>query len=254
MTIERPEFPQFFITEAAPCPYIDGKVERKVFTHLVGNEAVTLNNVLANGGFRRSQNIAYRPSCEDCHACVSVRIPVDKFIWKKRFLRVLKRNKHLSSHTMPAVTTPEQFSLFSDYVASRHGDGGMADMTVLDFSAMVEESSVNTNLIEYRRQPQISLAAPAIPNGRQTGDLEAVALTDRLADGLSMIYSFFDIDLASQSLGTFMILDHIQKAKKMGLPYLYLGYWINGSQKMSYKADFLPQERLGENGWVLVDS
>ena len=253
MTIERPEFPQFFITEEANCPYIDGRMERKVFTHLVGNDAVKLHDVLANGGFRRSQNIAYRPSCEDCHACVSVRIPVDKFIWKKSFLRVLKRNKHLSSHIMPAVTTPEQFSLFSDYVASRHGDGGMADMTVLDFSAMVEESAVNTNLIEYRHQPQISLANPQTQKGRQQGPLTAVALTDRLADGLSMIYSFFDIELASQSLGTFMILDHIQKTQKMGLPYLYLGYWINGSQKMSYKANFLPQERLGENGWVLVE-
>ncbi len=250
MSIERPEFPQFFITESSPCPYIEGKVERKIFTHLVGSDALKLHDVLANGGFRRSQNIAYRPSCEDCHSCVSVRVPVDKFIWKKRFLRVLKRNKHLSSHTMPAVTTSEQFSLFSDYVSSRHGDGGMADMTVLDFSAMVEESSVNTNLIEYRHQPEISLAHPQ----PQKGPLAGVALTDRLRDGLSMIYSCFDPALSSQSLGTYMILDHIQKTQKMGLPYLYLGYWVNGSQKMSYKANFLPQERLGEDGWVLVDT
>ncbi len=246
MSIERRQFPQFFITRPTPCPYLPDRQERKVFTHLVGNDARQLHDVLSNGGFRRSQNIAYRPACEDCSACVSIRVPVDKFIWNKSFARTSRKNQDLRSQMVDARVESEHYSLFADYIDSRHRDGGMADMTVLDFSAMVDESAVQTNLVEYRLAPDAPLSQP----DPRRGALVAVALTDTLNDGLSMIYSFFDPEMTKRSLGTFMILDHITMAKKLGLPYLYLGFWIQDSQKMAYKARFLPQERLTESGWI----
>jgi arginine-tRNA-protein transferase len=144
-----------------------------------------------------------------------------------------------------AVPTSEQYSVFRGYLDSRHRDGGMADMTVLDYAMMVEDSHVETRIVEYRRQGPDSFIT-----GRGAGDLIAVALTDVLGDGLSMVYSFFDPDQADRSLGTFMILDHISRARRMGLPYVYLGYWVRGSRKMDYKSRFLPQERLSPEGWA----
>ena len=232
MSIERRNFPQFFITGAAPCPYLRGKMERKVFTHLIGQDARTLNDMLSQGGFRRSQNIAYRPACDGCGACVSVRVPVKLFKWSKSFRRTLNMNSDLVSKIVPAKATSEQYSLFRDYIDARHSDGGMADMTVLDFSAMVDESFVDTRIVEYRRTPRM----------RKHGGtgLVSAALFDVLEDGLSLIYSFYDPDLADRGLGTFMILDSIRRASAMGLDYVYLGYWVSGSGKMGYKARFVP--------------
>ena len=244
MTIESRQFPQFFATNPAQCPYLPDCEERKVFTHLVGADAIALHDTLTKAGFRRSQNIAYRPACETCVACVSVRVPVDKFVWTKSFRRIWRKNSDLISDMIEARATSEQYSLFSDYVADRHGDGGMADMSALDFAAMVDESTVDTRLIEYRYRTHDRLE-----HKDSKGELIAVALTDILDDGLSMIYSFFDTDQPKRSLGTFLILDHIEKARKLGLPYVYLGYWVRGSQKMDYKARFLPQERLEDNEW-----
>jgi arginyl-tRNA--protein-N-Asp/Glu arginylyltransferase len=147
-----------------------------------------------------------------------------------------------------AVPTSEQYSVFRSYLDARHRDGGMADMSVLDYSMMVEDSHVETRMVEYRRRGPDSAI-----NGRGSGQLLAVALTDVLSDGLSMVYSFFDSDEAARSLGTFMILDHIARAKEMGLAYVYLGYWVQGSRKMDYKARFLPQQRLTPDGWRRVD-
>ena len=248
MSIERRQFPQFFITNPTPCPYLPDRLERKVFTHLVGNEAEQLHDVLTAGGFRRSQNIAYRPACENCSACISVRVPVDQFVWTKNFTRTYRRNRDLVSQFVDAKVSSEHYSLFADYIDNRHHAGGMADMTVLDFSSMVDESSVKTNLIEFRLRPKAPLASPDPQRGR----LIAVALTDTLGDGLSMIYSFFDPEMSKRSLGTFMILDHVVTAQKLGLPYVYLGFWIENSPKMAYKARFLPQERLFENGWKTI--
>jgi len=245
MSIERRQFPQFFITNPSPCPYLPNRQERKVFTHLIGHDACQLHDMLSIGGFRRSQNIAYRPACDDCSECVSIRVPVDKFNWTKSFTRTLRLNTDLLSQFAPAKTTAEHFSLFSDYIDARHQCGGMSEMTVLDFSSMVDESTVKTNLIEYHHRPKMPLAGP----DSQKGPLAAVALTDTLSDGLSMIYSFFDPALGKRSLGTFMILDHIVKAQKLGLPYVYLGFWVEGSSKMTYKSRFMPQERLAEDGW-----
>jgi leucyl-tRNA---protein transferase len=227
------------------CPYLPGKEERKVFTHIVGKRARDLNEILTQGGFRRSQTIAYRPACESCRACVSVRVLVDEFKPSSNLRRVLKDNLDLIGATMPNRPTSEQYSLFRRYLDARHTDGGMADMTVLDYSMMVEDSHVDTQVVEYRRR-----GIDSGITGRGTGDLVAVCLTDEMADGLSMVYSFYDPAHQDRSLGTLMILDHIERARRMGLPYLYLGYWVEGSKKMDYKARFTPQERLMPSGWA----
>ena len=241
MSIERRNFPQFFITAPAPCPYLPGRLERKVFTHLVGQDARSLNTQLSRGGFRRSQNIAYRPACEGCGACVSVRVPVKQFKLSKSFHRVMDRNKDLQGSPVRAKATSEHYGVFRDYIDSRHGGGGMAEMSVLDFAAMVDETFVDSHLMEYRFPAEVE----------SSGELAGAVLVDLLDDGLSLIYSFYEPTLESRSLGTFIILDQIQRAKRMGLDYLYLGYWVNGSAKMEYKARFLPQERLTPDGWTL---
>ncbi len=239
-----PHAPQFYLTAPSPCPYIEGEFERKVFTHLVGDRAPELNDVLTQGGFRRSQNIAYRPACETCRACVSVRILVDEFEPPRSMRRVAARNDDLIGAIHDAEPSSEQYSLFRTYLDARHRDGGMADMTVLDYAMMVEDSHVDTRIVEYRRRGPGSFIT-----GRGEGELIAVALTDWMSDGLSMVYSFYDPAAEHRSLGTFMILDHIARARAAGLPYVYLGYWVSGSRKMAYKVRFEPQEHLGPKGW-----
>jgi leucyl-tRNA---protein transferase len=240
--------PQFYLTAPSPCPYLAGKEERKVFTHLVGERAGELNNILTQGGFRRSQSIAYRPACEGCRACVSVRVVAADFRPTQSMRRIFRRNVDIASEMRIAVPTSEQYSIFRAYLDSRHRDGGMADMTVLDYAMMVEDSHIETRIIEYRRREP-----GTDPAKRAAGDLLAIALTDVLGDGLSMVYSFFEPDEAPRSLGTFMVLDHIARAQRMGLAYVYLGYWVRGSRKMDYKGRFLPQERLMPDGWARVE-
>jgi arginine-tRNA-protein transferase len=240
--------PQFYLTAPSPCPYLEGKQERKVFTHLVGDKASDLNDLLTHGGFRRSQSIAYRPACDQCRACISVRVIANEFRPTRNFRKVLTRNADLVGEMRSAVPSSEQYAIFRSYLDARHHDGGMADMTVLDYAMMVEDSHVATRIIEYRRR-----TADSGITGRG-GELIAVALTDILGDGLSMVYSFFEPAEQDRSLGTFMILDHISRARRMGLPYVYLGYWIEGSKKMDYKARFLPQQRLAPSGWLRVDA
>jgi leucyl-tRNA---protein transferase len=231
--------PQFYLTAPSPCPYLGGKEERKVFTHLVGERAPELNNILTQGGFRRSQSIAYRPACEGCRSCVSVRVIAKDFHPTVSMRRAARRNADIASDMRIAVPTSEQYAIFRAYLDSRHRDGGMADMTVLDYAMMVEDSHIETRIIEYRV--------------RESKELIAMALTDVLGDGLSMVYSFFEPDQAARSLGTFMVLDHIARAQAMGLAYVYLGYWVRGSRKMDYKSRFLPQERLMPDGWTRVE-
>lgn len=236
--------PQFYLTAPSPCPYIPGQTERKVFTHLVGDRAIGLNDLLSHGGFRRSQTIAYRPACESCQACVSVRVLVNEFDWSKGFRRIRDLNSDLVGDMRAAIPSSDQYALFRRYLDIRHAEGGMASMSMLDYAMMIEDSHVKTRVVEYRRRgPDTAI------NGRGTGPLLGLALTDILTDGLSMVYSFYDPDRASRSLGTFVILDHVLRTKAMGLPYLYLGYWIAGSRKMEYKARFSPQERLAPGGW-----
>lgn len=248
MTRHSTETPQFYLTAPAPCPYLEGRFERKVFTHLVGPKATQLNDILTQGGFRRSQNIAYRPACEGCRACVSVRVIVDEFEETRTFRRIRRANIDLVGTEIAAMPSSEQYALFRRYLDARHAEGGMADMTVLDYAMMVEDTDVETSIIEYRRRgPDTAI------NGRGTGPLLAAVLTDTLSDGLSMVYSFFDPEItARRSLGTFLILDHIRRARAQGLPYVYLGYWVAGSRKMDYKRRFRPQEHLLPQGWTRV--
>ena len=248
MADHSPEQPQFFMTAPHACGYLPGMVERKVFTHLIGRRAPQINDLLTQAGFRRSQTIAYRPACEGCRACVSIRVPVDQFKPSRSHRRVMEANRVLVGEQKSNSATTEQYALFRSYLAGRHPDGGMMEMSVLDFSLMIEDSHVETDVIEYRRR-----GPDTFINGRGTGSLIATALTDVLSDGLSMVYSFYDPSEETRSLGTFMILDHMERARRRGLPYLYLGSWIEGSRKMDYKARFMPQERLGRNGWELYD-
>jgi len=231
--------PQFFLTPGGPCPYLPGRIERKVFARLTGPLAQPLSEALTHSGFRRSQSIAYRPACEGCNACVSVRIVAGAFVASRNQRRLLKRNADLVRRQVPAEATREQFALLRTYLDSRHSGGGMSDMGLFDYVAMVEETPVATHIVEYRRPD---------PDGGP-GTLLACALTDMLRDGLSMVYSFFHPGEDARSLGTTMILDHIEEARRRGLPYVYLGYWVQGSEKMDYKSRFAPLEALGQNGW-----
>ncbi|ESX47630.1 arginyltransferase [Mesorhizobium sp. C416B] len=248
MTHHPTQSPQFFLTAPSPCPYLEGQFERKVFTHLVGDKAPEMNDLLTQGGFRRSQNIAYRPACETCRACVSVRILTQEFTASRNMKRVIQRNSDLIGAMHDAQPSTEQYSLFRGYLDARHRRGGMSDMTVLDYAMMVEDTHVDTKVIEYRRR-----GPDTFITGKGQGELIAVALTDKMADGLSMVYSYFNPEFEDRSLGTFMILDHIARARAMGLPHVYLGYWVNGSRKMNYKMRFMPQEHLGPKGWERYD-
>jgi len=247
LTHQPRDTPQFYLTAPSPCPYLPGRMERKVFTHIVGERAADLNDVLTQGGFRRSQTIAYRPACESCQACVSVRVLASQFLPSRNCRRIFARNGDLVGAMLPATPSSEQYALFRLYIEARHGEGGMADMSAFDYATMVRESHVQTRIVEYRRRGPDTLI-----NGRGQGPLVAVALTDILADGLSMVYSFFDPTSDRRSLGTLLILDHIAKARALGLPYVYLGYWVSGSRKMDYKCRFRPQERLTPEGWARI--
>lgn len=231
---------QFYLTATAPCPYLPDQTERKVFANLPFSDGAHVNDELTQSGFRRSQNIAYRPACETCAACVSVRLPVADFAFSRGQRKVLARNADLSRSLVEAEATPEQFDLLRRYLEGRHPGGGMSDMGWADYVAMVEDTAVRTHLIEYR--------LPSHDGG--PGDLVACALTDLLNDGLSMVYSFYDPALEKRSLGVFAILDHLRQAAAVRLPYVYLGYWVQGSPKMDYKAQFRPLEALRPLGWT----
>ncbi|MDG1472357.1 MAG: arginyltransferase [Ascidiaceihabitans sp.] len=233
-----PLAPQFYVTAPQPCPYLEGRMERKLFTALQGDNAQKLNDSLSQQGFRRSQNVLYRPSCAECSACLSARIDVREFQPSKSQKRVSKRNGWLDRRATSPWATEAQYDLFRTYLDSRHADGGMADMDVFEFAAMVEETPIRSRVVEY--------------TDKDTSDLIAVSLTDVLSDGLSMVYSFFDPEFTRNSLGTYLILDHIRLAQEADLPYVYLGYWVPGSQKMGYKSNFSGLEIYLGNTWQKV--
>ena len=235
---------RFFLTAPTPCPYLPGREERKVFAHLPLSDGPTVNDSLTQVGFRRSQNIAYRPACETCRACQSARAPAGEYVFSRSERKVLARNDDLERHLVESEATLEQFELLRRYLVTRHADGGMAEMTWPDYVAMVEDTAVRTHLIEYRSRSQ----------DRGPGDLIACVLVDVLADGLSLVYSFYDPELTKRSLGSFIILDHLVQARQTGLPYVYLGYWVPGSEKMAYKARFSPLEILKPGGWALMSA
>jgi len=234
-------FPRFFVTSPAPCPYLPGRSERKVFTELKGPHAEQLNEALGRIGFRRSQTVAYRPSCLDCQACVSVRVSALDFDESASQRRALRRNGDLIATECRPWATEEQFELLRQYLGDRHPDGGMTSMDEMDFADMVEHTPVSSTMIEYREP---------LPNG-QPGRLIGACLTDRQNDGLSMIYSFYDAQHPMRTgLGNYIILDHIRRAAAEGLPYVYLGYWVEGSPRMQYKVRYRPLEKLTRDGWV----
>ncbi|MFM5953748.1 MAG: arginyltransferase [Novosphingobium sp.] len=233
-------FPRFFVTSPAPCPYLAGRTERKVFTELKGPHAGELNDALGRIGFRRSQTVAYRPSCADCTACVSVRVVADEFRASASQKKNLRRNSDLVATVCRPWSTPEQFELLQRYLGERHPGGGMTSMDEVDFADMVEHTPVDSWLVEYREP-----TADGAP-----GRLIGACLTDRQGDGLSMIYSFYEPDHTGRSgLGNYIILDHIRRATDAGLPYVYLGYWVDGSARMQYKVRYRPLERLARQGW-----
>ena len=235
--------PQFYVTAPQPCPYLHGRAERKLFTALHPGNAQELNNALSRQGFRRSQNVLYRPSCESCVACMSARIRVADFAPSRTQRKVSRHNEDLQRLATTAWATEEQFELFRSYLDRRHADGGMADMDIFEFAAMIEETAVRTRVIEYRYRGEDGDTADG------AGNLAAVCLTDVLDDGLSLVYSFFDPRLSARSLGTHIILDHIALARASGLPYVYLGYWVPGSRKMDYKARFAALEIYKGGVW-----
>ncbi|PID36910.1 MAG: arginyltransferase [Rhodobacterales bacterium] len=249
-----PIAPQFYVTAPQPCPYLDGQVERKLFTALTGEAAAGMNDALSQQGFRRSQNVAYRPSCAECAACLSARIRVADFKPTRSQRRVEKRNAYLTRRIRAPWATEEQYALFRSYLDSRHADGGMAEMDVFEFAAMIEETPVKTRVIEYMaareegETPEVEAERLrlGLPSPRR---LIAACLTDVLEDGLSMVYSFFDPSKRADSLGAYLILDHIRLAQELDLPYVYLGYWVPGSPKMDYKSRYAPLEIYAGGRW-----
>ncbi len=229
-----PQKLQFFITMPAPCPYLPEQMERKIFTALDPIDGPHLNNYLTHSGFRRSQNVIYRPACETCKACLSLRVNVQEFMPSRSFKRVLNKNADLTCEMTENYATQEQFTLLSRYLNHRHPGGGMSEIDFEQYEMMVEDCASFTEIFEYRDK---------------NGTLTACCITDTLNDGLSMVYSFFDVDQKNRSLGVYMILDHLYICQQTNLNYLYLGYWVENSPKMQYKSRFKPNEILGVNGW-----
>ncbi len=239
-TVQALRYPRFFLTTPAPCPYLPGRTERKVFTELVGQDATEMSEALSRIGFRRSQGVAYRPSCIGCGACVSVRVLAQEFTPNASQKKLIKRHADLEASACRPWSTEEQYALMRRYLDSRHPGGGMAGMDDVDFADMVEHSAVDTYVVEYREPPC----------GDRPGKLVGACITDRQGDGLSMVYSFFAPEAEGRpGLGTFIILDHIERAALAGLSHVYMGYWVAGSKRMEYKARFQPMERLGPAGW-----
>lgn len=237
-------FPRFFVTSPSPCPYLPGKQERKIFTELSGAHAGELNDALGRIGFRRSQSVAYRPSCAGCTACVSVRVVAEQFVPNATQRKLIRRHADLEITACKPWATEEQFALLQRYLARRHPGGGMAAMDENDYADMVEQSPVSSYVIEYRE--------PSVDG--EPGKLVGACITDQQADGLSMIYSFFDADEdARPGLGNYIIMEHIMRSRAAGLPYVYLGYWVKGSERMAYKTRYRPIEVLGPTGWSLLE-
>ncbi len=246
MTNQSSQFPRFYVTAPTTCPYLEGKMERKVFTELNEIDPDGLHESLARIGFRRSQDIAYRPSCDDCTECKSVRIPVLSFRTSRTQNRLIKLNDDLIIHKMPNIATHEHYDLLSEYLAKRHAGGGMSNMTFEEYANMVEASPVNSCLMEYRLPAR---------GDEMAGKLVAVTLTDIMTGSLSLVYSFFDIaaEYNKRSLGTYVILDHVARARLLKLNHVYLGYWVQNSPKMAYKKNFRPLEILYPEGWFLTE-
>lgn len=227
-----------YLTSLADCPYLEGKKERKACVRLLSSNAQRDHDALNLYGFRRSENIVYRPACPTCNACKSSRINVNKFEYGRTHKRIMRLNQDIKCVIKSPTVTPEQFDLFKTYLRSRHNDSSMTSMKMSEFSKMVKNNRIRNNVFEYRIQKR----------DKKT-ELVACSVTDVMHDGLSMVYTFFHPDYQSRSLGTFMILNQISQTKAMGLPHIYLGYWIKDSPKMDYKRNFSAFEILDGLEW-----
>ena len=228
----------FFATSLMPCPYLPGRVERRVVTELAGRDVIGFHDMLSLAGFRRSHDIAYIPACPDCEACRPARVVCEAFEPSRTQRRIWRANRDLWSQVLPPVASPEQYALFARYQGARHTAGDMARMDFGDYQALVEDTPVDTELAEFRDPG---------------GELVAACLVDRLEDGLSAVYSYFEPKSRRRSLGTYVILWLIERARAMGRPYVYLGFWIADCTKMSYKAQFRPLETHTAEGWRLFE-
>lgn len=224
----------FFRSVPLPCPYLSTEVERKLFTRLAQPDATALNSLLTRAGFRRSHDIIYRPVCPHCQACVPVRIAASRFVLSRSMRRVYRVNGDLAAVERPAMATSEQFALFRRYQRSRHGESDMARMTESDYRDMIEEGGVDCRIVELRK-----------PDGQLVGAI----LADRLTDGVSAVYSFFEPTMPERSLGTRLVLCLVDEVRRLCQPHVYLGYWIANSDKMRYKARFRPMEALVDGVW-----
>ncbi|MGB9152231.1 MAG: arginyltransferase [Alphaproteobacteria bacterium] len=232
---------QFYLSGPMPCPYLPAQVERKLFTRLSpasGEEGrsvnAEINSALCRAGFRRSHAVVYRPACSACNACIPIRIPAHLFTPSRSLRRITARNRDLVWQRADTVPTPELFALFTAYQTARHGDSDMAHMSEDEFAAMLQEGQAGTHLYQLRDK---------------AGILKACMIADHVGDGLSAVYSFFDPGEAHRSLGSQLILSLVDEAQKQRWPYVYLGYWVAESRKMSYKSRFKPLQFLGPNGW-----
>jgi len=224
----------FFATAPIPCPYLPGRMERRLVAELVGRDVASFHDTLSQAGFRRSHRFAYVPVCRDCNACATVRILAPAFAPGRTHRRILKRNADLIGCEVPARATAEQYGLFTAYQSGRHAGGEMARMDFFDYQALVEDTPIDTCVVEFRD--------PA-------GALVAACIADRVADGYSAVYSFFDPDAPQRCLGTYAILCLVEQAQRRGLPYVYLGFWVADCRKMAYKAQFQPLEAYTPQGW-----
>jgi arginine-tRNA-protein transferase len=228
---------RFYRTRSTPCPYLEGREERLIFTRLDANNSEFAHDVLAKAGFRRSHDIAYRPDCDDCKSCQPVRILAREFQPSRSMKKAVSRNRHLTRHVLEPVATEEHFNLFANYQTARHEGSSMVEMDYDEFKSMIEQTPVDTHLFEYRDED---------------GKLVGGALTDRLADGISMVYSYYDTGSEQRSLGTFIVLDHVAYAADADLQFAYLGYAIDGCANMAYKTQYQPIEGYGVDGWVAI--
>lgn len=228
----------FSTTILLPCPYIKGRLERKLFTKLPEKETVLWASVLSRAGFRRSQNICYLPVCPDCADCVSVRVDALHFNPDKKQKKIMRLNDDLRILFIPNIATKEQYDLFCRYLKSRHKDSEMNEMKQEAYRSMIEDTPINSVLMEVRT--------------KQENELKGVMLLDETDDGFSAVYSFFDPLVEKRSLGTFMIISLIERLKRLNRPYAYLGYQIKACSNMDYKKRFRPLERFEKGRWVSV--
>lgn len=226
-----------FVTSPHECSYLPDQCATTAFVDPSYRKGPRAYSLLSEHGFRRSGEHIYRPACSACQACVALRIPVKAFRARRRQRRIWRANRDLQIIECDNSFREEHFDLYCDYLAQRHPGAGMDDPTPDQYLAFLTSSWSQTSFCEFREQ----------------GRLIAVAVTDHLPDGLSAVYTFFDCDRARRSLGSYTILWQISAARRAGLPWLYLGYWIQSCQKMSYKAQYVPQERLVNNAWIRLE-